>query len=139
MDRLKLISAQGVDQDAAEAARLCLEGTVKLVWCMVRYPPENVIVVRAAEAWHKSVQQVLLLRSSFMLSVFHHRVYFEDSPHEAGNPTVDHFARSTHAAAGPQGDLLAGRVHLGPGRVLGVDAHQARPTDGKRRRPLRAE
>ena len=92
MDRLKLLSSQGLDQDAADAARLCLEGTVKLVWCMVRYPPENVIVARAAEAWHKSVQQVLLLRSSFMLSVFHHRVYFEDNAHETGNPTVDHFS-----------------------------------------------
>lgn len=97
VDQFNLMGAAGagvVEQEEVDYDRLSiefLENTAKLLESLVRYPAGNKIIVNANERWKRSIQQVLLLHNSLMVTLLGNTLYFEELKIESRNNAVQHF------------------------------------------------
>jgi len=69
----------GKQEELAQVALDSLRKTIGLVWTTAHYPPGNKAITDAAAAWKDSINGVLSLRSTFILSLLKTRLYFEDT------------------------------------------------------------
>ena len=69
----------GKQEELAQVALDSLRKTIGLVWATAHYPPGNKAIADAAAAWKDSINEVLRMRSTFLLSLLKTRLYFEDT------------------------------------------------------------
>ena len=93
-DQLNLLSRAVSADELDTASRDCAYATIRLVWNMVRFPPDNQVVVQSADAWKKAIRNVLTLRNSFVMAVLGRCLYAEGVALSADDSEMmGHFVR----------------------------------------------